>query len=415
MIVLWVTTLIAVALGALAIGAAVYGFLRPETVLSSAKAKKKNTHNFKSIDSISNIAILIACFRGEATIASTVKAAIATGCDVYVVDDGSKLKKVNDKADRPIDQTTEVARRAGAIVVELLHNVGKPAALLEAYQELQLSQRYQAVAILDDDVQIEPDFIYQANKLMTKEVAIVVGKNITWWPDSLKWNIWIASRAYSYWSYQIVIRKIQSFFNVMNCISGSNSLYRTELLDVVLFTKPPYIVDDTFWVLETHRRQLGNIIYAPKAKAYLQDPTNFKDWYNQNLRWLWGTFQGIIGHRVGKSLTRFDFAYVVMMIQWAIYVISGPVALYVIFYLSLRNPYVLLSFVGGYGIWVVVCAVALRKLRLIFFIPVIIVADLIYRFIFVHALIKAIRQPTVKDCKWDSPARINNLVGEMIK
>ncbi len=352
------------------------------------------------------MAILIACHRGAATIDATVERVLATGCDVYVVDDGSKRRKVSDPADLPLDQTTHVARNAGARVLELAVNVGKPTALFAAYRHFMFAKRYRAVAILDDDVMIESNFVVEALKLMTSEVSIVVGKNLTWWPAEHKWNVWLAKRAYSYWSYQLIIRRIQSWFGVMNCISGSNSLYRTELLDQVLVERTPYIVDDTFWVLETHRRKLGKIVYAPKARAHLQDPTTYREWYKQNLRWLWGTFQGVIGHRVGRSWSRFDAAYVLLMVQWLVYVGSAPVALTLLVVAMIKAPIALVIYLAGYGIWVVFAALQLRHPLLILFVPAIIVADFVYRAIFVHALVKAIRQRTVENCVWESPARI---------
>lgn len=392
-VVIWVSSIIGLVLLLMAGGAWLYGYLNADKIL--AKANATPVWNFRALRDIKDVAILIACYNGEATIGSTVRSALKTHCDVYVVSDASP------------DATAEVARQAGATVLQLEKNSGKPAALLEGYKHFNLSERYKAVAILDDDVTIEPNFIRRCIKLMTSEVAIVVGKNITWWPDEQRWNIWLAKRAYSYWSYQLLIRRIQSFLGVMNCISGSNSVYRTELLDNVLHTMPPYIVDDTFWVLETHRRKLGKIVYAPKAHAYLQDPTNFRDWYKQNLRWLWGTFQGIIGHRVGKSWTRFDIAYVVLMCQWVIYVLSAPLAIWLLIIIGIQHPLAAALYLAGYGAWIACAAVQLRRPRLILFIPVIAVTDLLYRVIFVHALIKALRQPTVEKCVWDSPTRIS--------
>lgn len=381
-----------------------YGRFFPDQARRFGDAKQ--TPRFGTVRDKKDVAILIACYRGAGTIESTVTAALKTGCVVFVVDDGSKQRKGRDSHDLALDQTTETARSAGAIVLELTQNVGKPAAILKAYTHFELSHRYKAVAIFDDDVTVKPDFIRRCLKKMTRTVVIVVGKNITWWPKEQRWNIWLAKRAFSYWNYQLITRRIQSLFGVMNCISGSNSVYRTELLDQVLVEKTPYIVDDTYWVLETQRRNLGRITYAPKAHAYLQDPTIFKDWYKQNLRWLWGTFQGVIGHNVGRRATRFDFAYVLLMIQWFIYVASAPVAIVFMALTAVHAPLVLLTFVAGYGIWVTAAAIQLRHFHLVLFIPAIFVGDFIYRYIFVHALIKALREPTVEDCVWESPTRI---------
>jgi cellulose synthase/poly-beta-1,6-N-acetylglucosamine synthase-like glycosyltransferase len=186
-------------------------------------------------------------------------------------------------------------------------------------------------------------------------------------------------------------------------------VYRTELLDQVLVEKTPYIVDDTFWVLETQRRNLGRIVYVSDAHALLQDPTNFKDWYKQTLRWMWGTFQGVIGHQVGRRATKFDFAYVLLILQWIVYVLSAPVAIVVLAISAVYAPWMLLVYMAGYGIWVTAAAIELRNPRLPLFIPAIIVSDFIYRFVFVHAFIKACKTPTVENCVWESPARIQRV------
>lgn len=360
-----------------------YGYLRPD------KFTSRKPDRFGEISGPERVAVLIACRNGEQNIAKTVEAARKNGCDVYVVSDASS------------DNTAEVAAKAGAQVLALCKNVGKPAALNKAYERYELSERYQAVAILDDDVIIEEDFVTRSLEKMDTQTAIVVGKNLTLWPKKHRWNVWLAKRAYSYWSYQLIIRRLQSHFGVMNCISGSNSVYRVELLDKVLPEPPPYIVDDTFWVLETQRKQHGNIVYAPKARAHLQDPTKFKDWYKQNKRWLWGTFQGIHGHKVGRKLSRFDFAYVVLMLQWTLYIALTPLTVWLL--VSSLNA--LLIALSVYMIWLSLAAIQLKQYRLVLFAPAIIVVDILYRIIFVHALFKTFRQPTVKTCVWDSPTR----------
>lgn len=404
-ILLWVSFIIPLVLLLFVLSAGVYGWYNPNR--ASKWGERKTSPRFQPIDSYRDVAILIACYRGAGTIGETVKAALKTGCTVYVVDDGSKQRKQNESFDPSNDQTAEVASAAGATVLELPRNGGKPKALYEAYHQLQLGSKYKAVTILDDDVTIEQHFITHTLLTMTEDVAIAVGKNITWWPHKLRWNIWVAKRAFSYWNYQLVTRRLQSFFGVMNCISGSNSTYRVELLDQVLVEKTPYIVDDTFWVLETQRRNLGRIVYAPRARAYLQDPTIFKDWYKQNLRWLWGTFQGILGHGVGRHFTKFDFAYILLIAQWAIYVLSAPVAIVFLAIAIVSAPQLILLYIAGYALWIIIASWQLRKARLLLFIPAIIVSDFIYRFVFLHAFIKALRERTVESCVWDSPARIN--------
>ncbi|GGK07938.1 hypothetical protein GCM10010123_42400 [Pilimelia anulata] len=387
---LFATLLVAVAtlLAAVLAGAFLYGFARPRRVRPrrAAPAPDPVGHD--------EVAVLIASYNGAATIAGAVAAARANNVAVYVVSDAST------------DATAALAAAAGARVLDQPVNAGKPAALHAAYAHFDLGARYRAVAILDDDVLVAPDFVVQCRAALGAGVAIVVGHNVTYWPRAHRWNPWLAARAYSYWNYQLIVRRLQSAANVMNCISGSNSMYRTELLDRLLPQRPPYIVDDTYWVLETHRKSLGRVRYAPRARALLQDPTTFGDWYRQNLRWMWGTFQGIIGHRVGRHATRFDAAYVLLMLHWLGYVLAGPATLWIVLAAGGLSPAGAAVLLAGHGVWMLGAAVHLRHPRLVLFIPALAVIDLLYRVILVHALIRAIRRPVVDRCVWTSPARL---------
>lgn len=339
------------------------------------------------------VAVLIASRNGASSVAETINSARGQA-DVYVVSDGSS------------DATADVARKAGARVLELDENVGKPAALYRAIQAFALTRRYDVVAILDDDTVVDPHFIPEAREALKPGVAVVVGRTITRWSSDRRWNVWLGCRAYSYWRYQITIRRAQSALNVMSCISGSNSVFRASVLEQVLVEETPYIVDDTFWTLEIQRRRLGRIVYAPRAHAHIQDPTSLRAWYKQNLRWLWGTFQGVWGHRCGRKVSRFDAAYVLLMVDWILYVLGGPTTIALTSAGVLWDP--LWFFIGvplGYFIWTIPAAVCLKKWRLIPMTPFFIVIDWIYRIVFVHAFLRTLRRPRVEDCRWESPVR----------
>lgn len=337
--------------------------------------------------------ILIASKNGGAQLASTVAAARAQ-CPVFVVSDGST------------DDTAALALAAGAEVLELTENIGKPAAITRALKHFDIADRFETVAVIDDDTRLAPNFISESLRRMTAGVSIVVGKTMSDWTDAVRWNPWVAARAFGYWKYQLFIRRGQSALNVMNCISGSNSLYRTALLAQVATEQTPYIVDDTFWTLETHRRRLGRIVYAPRAVAWVQDPTNVRDWYRQNLRWLWGTMQGIAGHKIGRQATIFDAAYLGVILDWILYVALWPALLVLGVLGTGSDPLQLLgAYVVGYFIWAAIGAVFLRQWRLIPLAPALLAMDWLMRVNFVHALVKAVRQPKTESCRWVSPAR----------
>lgn len=336
--------------------------------------------------------VLIACRNGASEIAVAVDRAIAQA-PVFVVSDGST------------DATAAVARASGAEVLELVDNVGKPAAIARALRHFRITERFATVAIIDDDTRIDDDFIVECLRRMRAGVAIVVGKTASDWTHKVRWNPWVASRAFSYWKYQLFIRRGQSALNVMTCIAGSNSLYRTSVLVQVVSEQTPYIVDDTFWTLETHRRKLGRIVYAPKALAHIQDPTSGRDWYLQNLRWLWGTMQGINGHRVGRRCTLFDITYLGLILDWILYVVAFPAILLVTLAVTGDPVRVLMLYFAGYALWATIGAIALRKWRLVLLAPALILVDWVQRVNFVHALVKTVRQPRVASCTWSSPKR----------
>jgi glycosyltransferase involved in cell wall biosynthesis len=339
------------------------------------------------------VAFIIATKNGAATVADTIRSAETQG-PVFVVSDGST------------DDTVAVATAAGAQVLHLEQNVGKPSAIRAVIDTFGLTRRYEAIAILDDDTVIDPDFLDHCRAALEPGVAIAVGKTLTRWDDDHAWNVWLASRAYGYWRYQATLRRGQSALNVMTCISGSNSVYRSELLDEVLVDKTPYIVDDTYWTLETHRRELGRIVYVPEARAHICDPTNLRDWYKQNLRWIWGSFQGVWGHKVGRQASLFDVTYVMQILDWVMYVLLAPLLVLVALGRNWVEPATLAELtLVGYGVGAAVAAGVLRKWRLAAMAPALILVDWLYRIVFFHAFVKTVRQPRVESCRWESPTR----------
>jgi cellulose synthase/poly-beta-1,6-N-acetylglucosamine synthase-like glycosyltransferase len=302
----------------------------------------------------------------------------------------------------------QAARAAGASVLALDTNVGKPAALYTLITAERISERFDYVTILDDDTVVADDFVEKCLASFRPDVAIVTGRTESRRAKGrARLNPLLAARAFAYWRYQVTLRRGQSALGVMNCISGSNSMFRSSVLAEVVVPDTPYIVDDTFWTMEVQRRKLGKIVYAPGAVAAVCDPTNLGDWYRQNLRWLWGTCQGIIGHRVGLRPTLFDFTSVLLVLDWILYVFGPPTALVLFF---LNHPFTsfqhyLLFYLAGFLAWLTIAGLATRRPEIVLMAPAIVLLDFVYRVVFIHAAIKAIRQPRVASCTWTSPKR----------
>jgi len=341
-------------------------------------------------------AFVIATLNGASTVASSVRVC-SSQADTYMVSDGST------------DDTVDVALAAGATsAVQLEKNVGKPAAIYQLVHQLALLDRYELICIVDDDTIVADDFVTMTTAAFRPSVSAVCAKTESDWGDDQRWNPIVASRAFAYWKYQAFIRRGQSALGVMNCISGSNSVYTSAFLRQVLRPDTPYVVDDTYWVLEAQRRKLGRLVYCPATSARIQEPTSVHAWYKQNLRWLWGTFQGIIGHRVGRRVTKFDLAYVGLMLDWLLFALFTPVMLTIFVATSLddagRLARIAMLYAAGYAVWSCVGAIALRKWRLALLWPALLALDWVARVNLVHAAVKAVRQPTA-ECRWESPAR----------
>jgi len=106
--------------------------------------------------------ILIPAYNEELTVGSVVALARKYG-DVLVVDDGST------------DRTSEIAQRAGAVVIRHPVNRGKGAALKTGF-EYALSREYEVVVTLDADGQHNPDEIpLLMEPIIRGEADLVIG------------------------------------------------------------------------------------------------------------------------------------------------------------------------------------------------------------------------------------------------
>jgi biofilm PGA synthesis N-glycosyltransferase PgaC len=353
-------------------------------------------------------AVLIACKNGEATIGNTVRSAVGQA-DVYVVSDGST------------DRTCAVAEAMGAHVLECPTSRGKPLALRTASARFALAARYRRIAVLDDDTTIEPRYIAKLESRMDADwrIAAASGRIDSLWDHTRRWNPFIAMRAFTYWSYQVTVKRGQNALRVVNVVCGANTLFRSDVFARLIRDDVPYAVDDMYWVAEIIRRKLGRVEYVHTARSWTIDPHRFLDWYRQTVRWSWAQFQSIRGHRLGRPLERrrdrrfgvgvswFDLAYLALLCDWIPYMLEPllfpPLAFFLrdwidplwfaVFYLA--------SSVG----WIAIAAAALRKPRLLVLAPILIVLDLVYRACMLHAFVKTVVSPTIESCTWVSPAR----------
>jgi hypothetical protein len=116
-------------------------------------------------------------------------------------------------------------------------------------------------------------------------------------------------------------------------------------------------------------------------------------------------FQGIRGHKVGRHRSWFDLWSLLLLCDWALYVLGLPALVALAVWHRWFSIELLMISVVGNVVWTVPAALALRKWRLIPLTPALILIDVVYRAVFVHAFVKACREPRVTACRWVSPAR----------
>ncbi len=152
------------------------------------------------------ICILIPGYNEEKTIGQVVSKARKVISDVIVIDDGST------------DNTYQIAKDAGAIVIRHEVNKGKGAALKTGFRYA-LEHNYQAVITMDSDGQHDVDDIPNfLNALHEKKADIVIGsrmKNISTMPAIRKFT----NKLTSYVSSLLMHQKVddsQSGFRLIN-------------------------------------------------------------------------------------------------------------------------------------------------------------------------------------------------------
>jgi poly-beta-1,6-N-acetyl-D-glucosamine synthase len=352
------------------------------------------------------VAVLIACKNGEATIGNAVRSAVGQA-DVFVVSDGST------------DGTVREAQLAGARVLIRRTSAGKPAALRAGNAHFELARRYEYVAVLDDDTVLAAHYMERVLAKIDgdEDVAAASGRIDSIWDHAHRWNPLIAMRAFMYWSYQATIKRGQNALRVVNVICGANTVFRARIFDALIAHDAPYAIDDMYWLAEIARKRMGRVAYVHDARSWTIDPHRLGDWYRQTLRWCWGQFQSIRGHRLGIPVRRggalgvrfswFDAAYLMLLVDWLAYALEPVLIVPVAYWFKgwIDPIWFPILYVATSGAWIAVAAAALRKPRLVLLIPAILALDLVYRVAMLHAVAKTALWPRIETCRWDSPAR----------
>jgi len=207
---------------------------------------------------------------------------------IYVVSDGST------------DETANIARQLGCIVLESNPGLGKAKALQKIITYFRLLDRYRYLLIADADTIFDKNYLRQALPLFNpkKRVAVVAAYTRTCWqsPSRFSWPLFLVAyrlRLYSFIQPLIMYGQTWHRTNVNPVIPGFACLYRTNILRHLNFSVPGIIIEDFTMAFQLHKKKLGTIAHHPSVIATTQDPNNLADYRAQILRWNLGFFQTI--------------------------------------------------------------------------------------------------------------------------
>lgn len=194
--------------------------------------------------------------------------------DIYVI------------ADNCTDQTADLARETGAMVLERHDQnlCGKQHALKWAFERIDLED-YNGVVVLDSDNHVHPDFLKVLDRELSQGARVVQGYVETQNPcDS-----WItANYAYLMW-YTCRLQMARSKIGLSAWLGGTGLCISTDVLRRVGWNVRT-ITDDVEYTCQLILAG-EKVVFAPDAIVYDQKPVNLADSMRQRLRWIRGQTQ----------------------------------------------------------------------------------------------------------------------------
>lgn len=201
---------------------------------------------------------------------------------IYLVSDGST------------DRTAAIARQHVDNILDLPENVGKARALETLIRHFKLIDRYRYILFADADSQLDRHFLREARAFTREDPACVVGKVV-----SHRRGLISAYRSYEYALSHLIFKRSQNLVESVAVAPGCASLYRSDIIESLDFSRHT-LTEDFDLTLQIHEKNLGRVVYAPKAKVITQDPTDLADYWRQISRWYTGFWQNVFIHKIYK-------------------------------------------------------------------------------------------------------------------
>ncbi len=199
--------------------------------------------------------------------------------DIYVI------------ADNCTDDTAEVARAAGATVLERrdTERVGKGYALDDAFQEIfkQYDQEYEAFAVFDADNLVDENFFQEINRLFDSGSRV-----ITSYRNSKNFGqSWVSScSALWYLRESRFLNAARAALHSSCLISGTGFVVARDILLKNNGWKHHLLTEDIEFSIDSVI-QGERIDFCESAMVYDEQPLTFRQSWDQRLRWAKGFYQ----------------------------------------------------------------------------------------------------------------------------
>jgi len=287
-----------------------------------------NIANFGK-EAAQELTIIVPAYNEELSIADTIKSLLAQTApvkEVIVVDDCST------------DRTFEIAKQAGATVIQPPQNTGTKAGA----QNFALKQiETEFVMAIDGDTIIAPDGVEKLLSAMADpKVVAACGSVIPRYRNT----IWERGRYIEYLLAFTFYKPIQNYFGKPLISSGCFSVYRTKVLKEMGGWQTRTLAEDMDLTWSFYARRYA-VKFVSEAVSYPIEPQNFYFMNKQLKRWSHGFMQNVMLH--GKDVVQIPYlgAIVTVGLWDAIiaslsYLLAAPL-LTIVF----RNPLFLLAYV----------------------------------------------------------------------
>jgi len=259
---------------------------------------KKQDYEIKTDEK--NLAVVIAAFNSAEFLAETIKIARKDlpKTAIYVIDDGST------------DDTADIARKNGAVVITMDENVGKVTAIHRGVEKI--NKPY--ILLLDDDTELIDTKI--PTNLLEKYDAV------SFRVLPLGTNLLSKFQRHEYRKSCDVTKKFHSRSASVTCISGACGLFRREvLLDQTSRHSGHFSGEDLQRTLLIHRRPGSRGVVAVHEAVYTHVPENIFMLYRQRIYGWWPGLWNNIKHfaflgfsKNVKGKLRFESFYSLLLV-----------------------------------------------------------------------------------------------------